>query len=299
MAPAVSVRGLLASVIALALWLGLSFSVQAQPASAAALQAQRQAMQPQLRASVFGEPLVLGSRQQTDRIEGDVHAEIGHPLDAVRAALGSPAGLCEVLLLHLNVRACQATAGAGGEGLSLHVGPKLAGAPGSDYPIAYAMRTEADDAGYLRVSLSAAHGPLSTRDYRMVFEAVQTEGGRSFLHFGYSYGVGTLGRLAMGAYLATAGRSKIGFTVLGRDDRQRPLYVAGERAAVERNVMRYHLAVVAHLGVVPVPGTSPRLARQRAWFALTERHAAQLHEYSLDDYLREKRLDRERLAAVK
>ena len=87
--------------------------------------------------------------------------------------------------------------------------------------------------------------------------------------------------------------------MLGRDDRQRPLYVAGERAAVERNVMRYHLAVVAHLGVVPVPGTSPRLARQRAWFALTERHAAQLHEYSLDDYLREKRLDRERLGAAK
>lgn len=282
-------------------WLASGGSAWAQqaPATAAALTAQRQALQPQLRASVFGEPLVLSSREQQDRIEGDVYAEVAHPLAAVQATFRSAAGVCEVLLLHLNVRACQPTVGAGAEGLSLLVGPKRAGAPGMDYPIAYTMRTDANDAGYLRVSLSAANGPLSTRDYRMVFEAVPIEGGRSFVHFGYAYGFGTLARLAMGTYLATAGRSKIGFTVVGQDARQQPVYVAGERAAVERNVMRYHLAVLAHLSVPAGAGGPPLLARQRAWFALTERHAAQLHEYSLDEYLREKHNDLGRSTAAK
>lgn len=296
-------RRLLATGMVVVLWLGLGAGARAQQqtatGSAGALLAQRQAMQPQLRASVFGEPLVLSSRERSDRIEGDVYAEVVHPFTAVQATFRSAAGVCEVLLLHLNVRACQPTAGAGSEGLSLLVGPKRAGAPGADYPIAYTMRTDTANAGYLRVSLSAAEGPLSTSDYRMVFEAVPIGGGRSFVHFGYAYGYGTLARLAMGTYLATAGRSKIGFTVVGRDAQQQPVYVAGERAAVERNVMRYHLAVLAHLSVAPGAGGTPLLARQRAWFALTERHAAQLHEYSLDEYLQEKRKDLERSAAAK
>lgn len=286
-------------VVGLVVLLGLAGSARAESAAAAALLAQRQTMQQQLKASVFGEPLVLSSREQSDRIEGDVHAEVAHPFAAVQATFRNAAGVCEVLLLHLNVRACQPTVGAGGEGVSLLVGPKRAGAPGADYRIAYAMHTEANDAGYLRVSLGAAQGPLSTHDYRMVFEAVPIPGGRSFVHFGYAYSYGTLARLAMGTYLATAGRSKIGFTEVGRDAQQRPVYVSGERAAVERNVMRYHLAVVAHLGGARGAGGSPLLARQRAWFALTERHAAQLHEYGLDDYLREKRKDLERNAAAK
>jgi hypothetical protein len=292
-------RCLRAAGLAAGLWLGLAGGAQAETASATALLAERQALQPRLRASVFGEPLVLSSSERSDRIEGDVHADLSHPFAAVRASLGSAAGVCEVLLLHLNVRACQPAPGADGEGLSLLVGPKRAGALGSDYRIAYTMRTEANEPGYLRVSLGAARGPLSTHDYHMVFEAVPLADGRSFVHFGYAYGVGTLGRLAMGTYLATAGRSKIGFTVVGRDARQRPVYVTGERAAIERNVMRYHLAVRAHLDGVPGADGSPLLARQRAWFALTERHAAQLHEYSLDDYLREKRGDLARSATAR
>jgi len=260
---------------------------------AAALFAQRQALQAQLSASVFGEPLVLSSREGDDRIEGDVYAEVAHPFAAVAATMRSAAGVCEVLALHLNVRACLPTAGADGEGLRLLVGPKRAGAQSANYPMAYTLRSNASDAGYLQVNLSAAQGPLGTRDYRLVFEAVPLAGGRSFVHVGYAYGYGTLARLAMGGYLATAGRAKVGFTVLERDAQQRPVYVGGERAALERNVMRYHLALRAHLSVAPGAGAPTLLARQRAWFALTERHAEQLHEYSLAEYLREKRKDGE------
>ena len=44
-------------------------------------------------------------------------------------------------------------------------------------------------------------------------------------------------------------------------------------------------------------GASGMTARQRAWFALTERHAAQLHEQGPADDLQEKPRDRDRQAA--
>jgi hypothetical protein len=131
----------------------------------------------------------------------------------------------------------------------------------------------------------------------MLFEAVPLEGARSFVHFGFGHTAGLLARMAMQTYLATAGRDKIGFTVTGRDAEGRLQHVRGERASLERNVMRYYLALVAHCRE---RGGSPdeRLqARLRTWFALTERHAAQLHEFDLDDYLREKQRDLARQAA--
>ncbi|WP_158592145.1 hypothetical protein [Noviherbaspirillum sedimenti] len=35
----------------------------------------------------------------------------------------------------------------------------------------------------------------------------------AFVHLGYAYGYGSMAKIAMRLYLATAGRSKIGFTV--------------------------------------------------------------------------------------
>jgi hypothetical protein len=193
--------------------------------------------------------------------------------------------------MHLNVRSCTPSSGADGERVTLVAGPKRSTVPGMQDSISYGMRTVVADATHLRVTLSAAQGPLSTRDYRMVFEVVPIDGGHSFVHFGYSYGYGMLARMAMGSYLATAGRSKIGFTVEGKEADGRPKYVRGVRAAVERNVMRYYLALVARFSVTTGSPDEQSQARLRAWFALTERYAAQLHEYDVDEYLQEKRRD--------
>ncbi|WP_088279280.1 hypothetical protein [Ideonella sp. A 288] len=269
------------------------------PASAAALHAKRAELQPQLRANTFGEPLVLRSRELPDRLEGDVYAEVAHPMAAVSASVRNAAAICEILFLHLNIRSCAPAADADGGGVSLLAGPKRATGPGAQYHMDYAVHHEVADASHLRVTLSAAQGPMSTTDYRLVFEAVPIDEGHTFVHFGYAYGVGTLARMAMGMYLATAGRDKIGFTVEGVDASGRPKYVRGERAAVERNVMRYYLALQAHRSVTTGSRDERLQARLRAWFALTERHKAQLHEYDLADYLREKGDDLARAAAAR
>jgi hypothetical protein len=290
-------RALLSWLLALLAVTVLAVARAQQPAaagSAAALLAKRGELAPQLRSNVFGEPLVLASREGSDHVEGDVYADVAQPWSALAETFRSAAALCELLFLHPNVRACAPAADTAAPGLDLRVGPKRAGAGGSEVTMHYAMRVEVADARHLRVVLTAAEGPLSTRDYRMVFEAVPIDERRSFVHLGYAYSYGLLTKMAMGVYLATAGRDKIGFSIDGKDADGRPQYVKGERAATERNVMRYYLALLAHRSVTTGTPEERMQARLRAWFALTERYAAQLREYDLDIYLQEKRDDLER-----
>ena len=269
----------------------LAAAAAAQPGDpAAALKAKYHVLQPLLAAQAFGEPLTLDSREASDSVSGEVHAELPYAYSDVAATLKSPSALCELLFLHLNVRECRTSTAVGGS-LSLTVGPKRASAMGSRYRMDYALRTEADAPDYLLVSLSAEQGPLSTRDYRIVIEAMPLGPGRSFLHLGYSYGYGFVAKIAMKAYLATAGRAKIGFTVLGRDADGQPIRVRGERGAIERNVIRYYLALLSYWGVKGGTPHEQMEARLRAWFAHTERYSAQLHELELDEYLQEKHDD--------
>jgi len=265
---------------------------QQPPASAAAsLQAKHAELEAQLRASAFGAPLVLGSRDASDRVAGDVYAEVDYSMAKVASTFKTPATTCELLFLHLNVHACQPSIVDSGNVLTLVVGPKQASSVGASYRMTYALRTEASTATYLRVTLQADNGPLSTSDYLIVFEAVPLEGGRSFVHLGYAYSYGFIAKLAMQTYLATAGRAKIGFTVVGQESDGKPTYVRGERAALERNVVRYYLALLAHCSTSTLPAPERSEARLRTWFALTERYAAQLHEFNLDEYLQEKHDD--------
>ncbi len=259
--------------------------------SADALLAKRTELTAHLQAREFGEPLYLVSHDSGHRADGDVYAELALPFARVRAVLSTPQSICGVLFLHLNIRSCSPSSGGAGDLLTLSVGPKQSSSLGARYSMAYAMQVAAASPGYLHVNLAAQTGPLMTDDYRIVFEATPLDEQHTFLHFGYAYSYGTLARLAMQAYLATAGRSKIGFTVLGVGADGQPLYVQGERGALERNVIRNYLALLAYASIEAGTPQAQTEVRLRAWFALTERHAAQLHELGLDDYLQEKHLD--------
>lgn len=267
---------------------------QSTTGTAAALQSKHNELIDALRHSALGTRVVLRSSEGESQVEGDVYAEVEHPFDQVSSAFRGPGAICEILVLHLNVRACGASTGSPAQVLTLLIGPKRAASPGAVYSMSYAVTTDALDSKHLRVSMQAKQGPLSTSDYRIVFEAVPLEDGHSFLHLGYSYRFGLLAQMAMKAYLATAGRDKIGFTVTGREADGRPIYLRGERAALERNAMRYYLALLAYCETSAVPLAQREDARLRDWFALTERYSAQLHELDLKEYLREKQDDRVR-----
>lgn len=285
--------GVAAAALSLSLGLpALALEPPAGPAAAAAaLQAKRTELQPQLRANVLGEPLYLSSREGPSHVEGDVYAEVGYPLANVSLAFRSASSVCELLFLHLNVRACRPSSTANGGMLALTVGPKRGQAPGAWYSMDYTLHLEANTPTYLRATLSAEQGPLSTHDYRIIVEAVPVNDGRSFVHIGYAYDYGFLARTAMKIYLATAGRAKIGFTVVGQSADGRPIYIRGERAALERNIMRYYLALLAYCSVTKGSPQEQTEARLNAWFKYTERYPAQLHELDLAEYVSQKHDD--------
>ena len=114
---------------------------------------------------------------------------------------------------------------------------------------------------------------------RIVLEAVDIGKGHTFLHLTYSYGFGTAGRIAMKTYLATIGSAKVGFTKASGD------YVGGVRGLVERNTMRYYLAIDAYLASLSAPANQRLDDRLNRWFDATEQYPRQLHEVEKVDYL--------------
>jgi len=102
----------------------------------------------------------------------------------------------------------------------------------------------------------------------------------------------------MQGYLATVGREKVGFTVVGRQSDGRPVYVDNVRGVVERNAMRYYLAIDAYLGSLVAPQAERQERRLVEWFDGTERYPRQLHELERDEYLAMKRgeIQRQRTA---
>ena len=126
---------------------------------------------------------------------------------------------------------------------------------------------------------------------------------QTFLHFTYAYSFGLSGRLAMKGYLATIGKDKIGFSILSSQN-GKPEYVQGVRGVVERNTMRYYLAIGAYLAAANTANNDSakndttengQLERRlENWFDSTERYAMQLHEVEKADYLSMKRSDVER-----
>ena len=137
--------------------------------------------------------------------------------------------------------------------------------------------------------LGAAEGPLGTKDYRIRIEAVPLDAGRTFIHMAYSYGYGFSAKLALQTYLGTMGRDKVGFTIDGKKADGTPSYIGGILGLLERNTMRYYLAIDAYLNAYSLAAAEQPERRIREWYASTERYAAQLHEMDEAEYLDMKR----------
>jgi len=263
-----------------------------------ALRARHVALAPQLASNAFGGPLVLHSEEADRRIEGDVYAVLAHPFPAVAAVLADPAQWCEILILHLNTKYCRRAQDGGATRVELRVGRKHPQEIEAASLLAFTWRSPTGGSDYLAVQMDAADGPYDTRDYRLLAEVVPLEGGRSFLHLGYGLSYGTASRLAMQLYLATLGRDKVGFTRVRKDGGE-DAYVEGMRSVVERNTMRYWLAIDAYLDSLAAPRERQVEQRLRQWFDATEKYPRQLHEVDRDAYLRMKRAELQRQSSLR
>ena len=224
-----------------------------------------------------------------------MYGVVNHPFARVDEGFREAHSWCDVLILPFNTKHCYAMPGAGATALSVRVGRKSDQPAELAYPIAFNYRVAARTSDYLRIVLQADAGPMGTRDYQIALEATPLDGGRTFIHLGYSYGFGMMSRLAMQTYLATIGAGKVGFTIVGHEADGRPKYVGGMLGATERNTMRYFLAIDSYLVSLAAPPGTQLDKRLNDWFAATEKYARQLHEMDHGEYISMKQKETQRL----
>jgi hypothetical protein len=257
--------------------------------SAAALYARYGSLRDQLSHNQFQRRLHLDSLETPDELRGDIHALIGYPFPTVSAALRGANRWCDILILHLNVKSCQASTGARETVLRVAIGRKFDEPLNAAHKVDLVYRVAVEASDYFRLVLNADRGPFGTRNYRILVEAVPLDRGRTFVHLSYAYGYGLPARIAMQTYLRTLGSHKVGFTVTEGRTNGQLVRVGGLRGALERNVMRYYLAMDAYLAALAVPPEERLEERLRNWFASTEHYALQLHELDRSEYLEMKR----------
>lgn len=249
------------------------------------LRAQVDAIVSRIEASPLGEPMLVASREGEHELYGEIHALVPHEFAKVSDAFGSAANWCDIVFLHLNVKACVPAVAEGHSGLRMYVGRKYFQRPAQATSVE--LRFRVFDAGPSRLvtELSGERGPHGTGDFRMELEAIPVGADRTLLRFRYELEVGALTRAAMGVYLSTAGRHRIGFSLDESD--QKP--VRGLRGMIERNAMRFYLGLQAYLDTLHLPEDERITARLENWFDHTQRYAEQLHELDRDTYLDQKR----------
>lgn len=274
-----------------------AYAVEAKPSAdgfAIALIGQYKALNNALQNNPFKRPLVLKSTESSDALKGEIYAVLDYPFEQVNSGINNPDHWCDALILHINIKYCRAAHSNAGTVLDINLGKKYEQplAETYDNKFNYENMTTADN--YFSVEMKAAEGPLGTKDYRIWVEATPINNKQTFLHFTYTYAFGLTGRLAMNAYLVTIGKDKVGFSIESMQANGEPKYIQGVRGVVERNTMRYYVAIDAYLAALKEAPEAQQEKRLQYYFDSTERYATQLHEVERAEYLSMKRNEAER-----
>jgi hypothetical protein len=258
--------------------------------SAEALRARYAQLRPRLDSNAFGRPLYLVSQEGPQVLQGDVYGVVEHPFREV-STLTDADNWCKVLTLPFNVKSCITR----GDSLSLFIGKKNYEPVDKAYRLDFRFVPVAQGPEYLERRLRAGDGPLGTRNYVILLEAASIDEHHSFIHLSYSYEYGTMSKLAMQVYLNTIGAKKVGFSTTTGDDGQ-PRLVGGMRGVMERNTMRYYLAIDAYLNSLSAPAGQQLDRRLSDWFAMSARYRRQLWEMERDEYMSMKRAEAQHMA---
>jgi hypothetical protein len=264
-------------------------------ADAGSLRAKHGELRDDLRNNSYQRQMYIESTESANSLQGDVYAVLDHPFETVKTSLQEPNAWCDIMLLPFNTKYCHASDSQ----LAVRIGRKYNQPAEQAYKIDFRFQNAAASSDYLESRLTAPQGPVGTRDYRIRAEAIPLDGGKTFMHLSYSYGYGTAGKIAMGAYLNTAGASKVGFSKSTDPGTQGQL-TSGVRGAIERNAMRYYLAIDAYLDTLATPEAQRVDRRIDTWFSATERYPKQLHEMDRTTYVQMKKqeYDRQQTAAL-
>ena len=214
---------------------------------------------------------------------------VDYPLSVTREALIDPARWCDILILHPNIKYCRASTNHPSRLLDVRIGRKNYQTLELAYWVEFDFSVATMTSEYFDLQLKAKAGPFGARDYLIRLEAVSIQGNKTFLHLTYSYTYNLAGRLAMQGYLETIGSETVGFAREGDTSDNNSVYIGEVRGLVERNTMRYYLAIDAYLGeLATAPEEQLEKCLQR-WVTSTELYPQQLREIDRAEYLGMKR----------
>jgi hypothetical protein len=240
-----------------------------------------------VRAAAPDLPLRLASSETGDMLQGAVQAVVPFAYGPAAEALSAPQVWCEILMLHLNNKACRLQQGPQGPALALAIARKHDQPADRAHALVLQWQRQERSDQRLGVRLHAAQGPFGTTDYAVLLQLAPAPGGGCTLGLEYACRFSPASRMLLRTYLATLGRDKVGFSARPGGGPQE--LVGGLRGVVERTVVRYYLAVEAWLQTAALPPAGRALARLEHWFDATERYPRQLHELDKASYLANKR----------
>ena len=247
-------------------------------------------LEPRLRLGMGNAPLMVESSTRDGLVLGDIYAILYHPYGKVSQALRSAHNWCDILPLHMNMKACTSQPLQAGSRLTLYAGRKSYQSPDQARTLNYTYRVQTLDSDYFSATLSADKADADSPP--MALEAIPLEGERVLIHVRYAWRTSLWLRVATDSYFATVGARKVGFSTTGTDKHGEPEYASGLHGAMERNALRYYLALDSYFSTDQTPETGRFEQRLNHWFDLTERYPAQLREMDKADYLRVKRKER-------
>ncbi len=233
------------------------------------------------------EPFYMKAENRHHTESGEAALHFPQDIGEVAGVLGSLGNWCEILPLHINVKAC--TYDTDESSLTIYLGRKFYQDPDEAYQLTYSFETIREGDYFAAVAV-ADSGPLGTSDYHLEFEIIQVEDS-TFGRIHISDHQSWISSRAMDVYLATKGADKQGISVIGEDEDGNPIYSSGEIAVAERNVLRYYFAFTAFLDSLDLPEGQRHDSQLEYWFDHTENYP-QLHEMDKSEYLDEKRRER-------
>jgi len=240
-------------------------------------------------ASALHRPLAISSSVTAGVVRAEVDGVIDRPFADVAHAVADPQRWCAMLILHINNKACRVIAGSEPR-IALKVARKYDQPVEHAYELDFAYRVIESGPALLSVQLDSRAGPLGTSEYVIRLDAAPLGETRTVLRLSHAFREGSFTGLAMDLYFATVGRGKVGFTIAGHSAGGQPEYIGGVRGLVERNLMRYFLALeVAAREPDGATVADAYLRRLHEWYRATEAYPRQLHEVELGTYLELKR----------
>jgi len=229
-------------------------------------------LQEAARRGPFGLPLQVRSEERETLVSAEIHGIVDRPFRAVAATFTEPDGWCDFLVLNPNIKTCTFRREAQETLLTLYIGSKSYRAPESATVQVYRFLVRARQPEYAAISLTAPQGLLGTTAHRFEFEAGSVAG-KTVVGLSSSFEPSMLSKLLTGIYLSTLGRDKIGFSREATEAGVPGGYVRGVKGMIERNAMRYYLALKAFLDAA-------RLA-----YDLMDLYPAQLRQMDKAEYL--------------